>query len=248
MCSKGTSSASIEHTRLYLIRPKSSSWSWLNLSDFSSVAGYSPTGIETRPKEMAPFHMTLGMSHLRGRNASLVGRDGHSTAGLRLARPSLPTSPLPLPLPTARSDGRPPRSYDGGMPSRRSAGPAFTIEYPKPLPAERRGEHWWMQVDGRELRFSNLDKVFWPDEGYTKGDLVAYYFNVAPRILPYLAERPLTMKRMPNGVKGQFFYEKSAPSHTPDWMPRCAVESQETGEGRWGPPKHEVIDYLMVEN
>jgi bifunctional non-homologous end joining protein LigD len=104
-----------------------------------------------------------------------------------------------------------------------------------------------MTVDGRELRLSNLDKVFWPEEGYTKGDLVAYYFNVAERILPYLAGRPLTMKRMPNGITGQFFYEKQAPSHTPDWMPRCAVESQGSN-GRWGPAKHEVIDFLMVED
>lgn len=134
------------------------------------------------------------------------------------------------------------------MPRKRAGGPAFTVDFPKPLPAEKSGEHWWMEVDGRELRLTNLDKVFWPDEGYTKGDLVAYYYNVADRILPYLADRPLTMKRMPNGITGNFFYEKDAPSHTPDWMPRCAVQSVGTGEGRWGPAKHEVINFLMVEN
>ena len=134
------------------------------------------------------------------------------------------------------------------MAGKRGSGPAFTVEFPTPLLAEKKGEHWWMVVDGQELRLSNLDKVFWPDEGYTKGDLVAYYFNVAPLIIPYLAGRPLTMKRMPNGITGQFFYEKEAPSHTPDWMPRCAVESAGTGDGRWGPPKHEVINYLMVEH
>lgn len=133
------------------------------------------------------------------------------------------------------------------MPRKRGSGPAFTVEFPKPLPAQRDGEHWWMESDGRELRLSNLEKMFWPDEGYTKGDLVAYYYNIAPRILPYLLERPLTMKRMPNGVKGSFFYEKDAPSHTPDWMPRCAVESAGS-DGRWGPPKHQVINYLMVED
>jgi bifunctional non-homologous end joining protein LigD len=133
------------------------------------------------------------------------------------------------------------------MPRKRSSGPAFTVSYPKPLPAERDGEHWWMAIDGRELRLSNLDKVFWPDEGYTKGDLVAYYFNVAPRMLPYLAGRPLTMKRMPDGISGPFFYEKDAPSHTPNWMPRCAVESQGS-TSRWGAVKHDVINYLMVED
>jgi bifunctional non-homologous end joining protein LigD len=125
---------------------------------------------------------------------------------------------------------------------------AFTVEFPKPLPAEKRGEHWWMEADGHELRLSNLNKVFWPEEGYTKGDLLAYYFNIAPRMLPYLQGRPLTMKRMPNGMAGGFFYEKDAPATTPDWLPICEVESAGTGEGRWGAPKHERIHYLMVEN
>jgi bifunctional non-homologous end joining protein LigD len=104
-----------------------------------------------------------------------------------------------------------------------------------------------MELDGRRLRLSNLDKVFWPEEGYTKGDLVGFYYNISPWILAYLHQRPLTMKRMPNGISGQFFYEKDAPSHTPEWMARCPVESQGS-EGRWGPAKHEVINYLMVEN
>ena len=134
------------------------------------------------------------------------------------------------------------------MPSRASSGPAFTVEFPHALPAERRGDSWWMQVDGRELRLSNLNKVFWPDEGYTKGDLIAYYYNMAPRILPYLAGRPLTMKRMPNGVTGQFFYMKDAPSHTPEWMPRCPVPSSGTGDSRWGSRKHDVVNYLMVQD
>jgi bifunctional non-homologous end joining protein LigD len=130
---------------------------------------------------------------------------------------------------------------------RKRPGPAFTVDFPQPLPAERDGEHWWTEADGRRIRLSNLDKVFWPDEGYTKGDLVAFYYNIAPWILPYLHQRPLTMKRMPNGITGQFFYEKQAPSHTPPWLQRCPVESQGS-EGRWGPAKHEVINYLMVED
>src|SRR2546427_3032100 len=133
------------------------------------------------------------------------------------------------------------------MAKKRAGGPAFTVDFPKELPAQRRGEHWWMEVDGRELRLSNLQKVFWPDEGYTKGDLVAYYFNAAPYILPYLEGRPLTMKRMPNGIGGSFFYEKEAPSHTPDWMARCAVPTSGP-DSRWGPVKHDVINYLMVED
>lgn len=122
------------------------------------------------------------------------------------------------------------------------------MEFPAPLPAERRGDHWWVEVGGRELRLSNLTKVFWAEEGYTKGDLIAYYLNAAPHLLPYLADRPLTMKRMPDGAAGSFFYEKSAPSHAPDWLPRCRVPTSGDGS-RWGSaPKNEVIDYLMVED
>jgi bifunctional non-homologous end joining protein LigD len=148
----------------------------------------------------------------------------------------------------------------GVMPKRR-AGPVFTVEFPEPLPVERHGEHWWTEVAGRELRLSNLDKVFWPQEGYTKGDLLAYYHNVAGRILPFLKDRPLTMKRMPDGAFGPFFYEKNGPPHTPEWIRGCAVESTGDG-GRWGTPRdprqhrsdregspnREWIQYLMVDD
>ncbi|MET0801265.1 MAG: non-homologous end-joining DNA ligase [Actinomycetota bacterium] len=120
----------------------------------------------------------------------------------------------------------------------RTSKEAFTVEMPHALEATRDGDAWWTEVDGRELRLSNLTKIFWPDEGYTKGDLVAYYFNVASLIVPHLTERPLTMKRMPDGIDGPFFYEKSAPSHTPDWLGRCVVHSEEAKGGE--------IDYLTI--
>jgi bifunctional non-homologous end joining protein LigD len=126
---------------------------------------------------------------------------------------------------------------------------AFTVEMPRSLPVEREtSEVWWLAAAGRKLRLTNLDKIFWPDEGYTKGDVVAYYHAVADWILPYLLGRPLTMKRMPNGAFGGFFYEKDAPSHTPSWMRTCPVESMGSDDGRWGPPKHETTNYLMVED
>lgn len=118
-------------------------------------------------------------------------------------------------------------AYHRGVPRKRGSGPAFTVDPPEPLPAEREGEHWWLEADGRTLRLSNLNKVFWPGEGYTKGDLVAYYWNVRDLILPYLRDRPLTMDRMPDGIEGPHFFEKNAPSHTPEWIPRCRVESEE---------------------
>jgi bifunctional non-homologous end joining protein LigD len=118
---------------------------------------------------------------------------------------------------------------------------AFTVELPRTLDVERQGrEAWFTEIDGRELRLSNLDKVFWPDEGYTKGDLLNYYFNVGELILPHLRERPLTMKRMPDGATGGFFYEKNAPPTTPEWMPRCPVPSDDAKGG--------LIDYLMIDS
>ena len=116
----------------------------------------------------------------------------------------------------------------------------FTVGFPQTLDARRDGDAWWLEVDGRELRLSNLHKIFWPDEGYTKGDLIAYYFNVAHLMLPHLAGRPLTMKRMPDGIDGPFFYEKSAPSHVPDWIGRCKVLSDDAKTG--------VIDYMTIED
>ncbi|HEV3474840.1 MAG TPA: non-homologous end-joining DNA ligase [Actinomycetota bacterium] len=117
------------------------------------------------------------------------------------------------------------------MPTKRRRGPVFRVETPAPLPAVRDGEHWWMEAEGQKLRLSNLDKVFWPEEGYTKGDLLAYYYNAADLIMPCLRDRPLTMKRMPDGISGPHFYEKNAPTHTPEWMPRCRVESDEDEAG-----------------
>ena len=114
----------------------------------------------------------------------------------------------------------------------------FTVEMPRTLEATRDGDAWWLETDGRELRLSNLTKIFWPGGGVTKGDLLAYYWNVAHLIVPHLAERPLTMKRMPDGVDGPFFYEKSAPSHTPDWLGRCVVSSEDAKGGE--------IDYLTI--
>jgi DNA ligase D-like protein (predicted ligase)/DNA ligase D-like protein (predicted polymerase)/DNA ligase D-like protein (predicted 3'-phosphoesterase) len=129
------------------------------------------------------------------------------------------------------------------MPTRRratSSGPPFTVAFPTELDARKDGDAWWVEVDGRELRLSNLNKVFWTNEGYTKGDLISYYWNVAQLIGPYLDGRPLTMKRMPDGAEGPFFYEKTAPSHTPDWIHRCTVLSEDAKAGQ--------IDYLTVDD
>jgi bifunctional non-homologous end joining protein LigD len=71
----------------------------------------------------------------------------------------------------------------------------------------------------RELRLSNLDKPFWPEEGITKGDLLRYYRAVAPVLVPHLKDRPFTMRRYPHGAYGEAFFQKDAPKHMPDWIP-----------------------------
>jgi len=77
----------------------------------------------------------------------------------------------------------------------------------------------------RLLKLSNLDKVFWPEEGITKGDLLAYYRAVAPVILPHLKDRPFTMKRYPDGWQGGHFFQKDAPKHMPEWIPTAEYRS-----------------------
>src|ERR671936_3134417 len=83
-----------------------------------------------------------------------------------------------------------------------------------------------VEVDGRQLRLSNLDKVLYPAVGFTKGQVIDYYTRIAPAVLPHLEGRPLTLKRYPDGVEGQFFYEKQCPSHRPEWVQTASIWSR----------------------
>lgn len=83
-------------------------------------------------------------------------------------------------------------------------------------------------AEQRVVRLSNLKKVFWPDEGYTKGDLIAYYDTVAPLMLPYLKERPAVLTRYPDGIKGKSFFQKDAPVFVPDWIRTESVYSKDS--------------------
>jgi bifunctional non-homologous end joining protein LigD len=80
----------------------------------------------------------------------------------------------------------------------------------------------------RKAALTNLDKIFWPEEGYTKGDLVEYYRAIAPWLLPYLRDRPLVLTRFPDGIGGKSFFQKDAPEWTPDWIRTARVWSEET--------------------
>src|SRR5213594_3782413 len=80
----------------------------------------------------------------------------------------------------------------------------------------------------REVKFSNLDKVFWPDEKYTKGDLIEYYRSMAPWLLPYLKDRPVVLTRYPDGINGKSFYQKDAPGFAPGWIQTIPIWSEDT--------------------
>lgn len=124
---------------------------------------------------------------------------------------------------------------------------AFTVAMPRPLPVEREGEHWRLRDNDRELRLTNLNKIWWPEEGYTKGDCLAYYWNVAHLIVPYLMDRPLTLKRMPNGVDGDFFYEKEKPPGVPPWMRICTVPN-DGNDGINFLTVHDAMSLMFVAN
>lgn len=97
-----------------------------------------------------------------------------------------------------------------------------------------------VEVEGRQLALSNLDKVLYPD-GFTKGQVLDYYTRIAPVLLPHLADRPLTLKRWPDGVQGHSFFEKNAPSYRPEWL------RTETLPSPGSTKKRESIDYAVIE-
>ncbi len=98
------------------------------------------------------------------------------------------------------------------------------VSFPDPLEIVSETGNYRATRLRRPLRITNPDKPFFPD-GYTKGDLIQYYASIAPVLLPHLADRAIVMARFPDGADGEFFYEKQAPSHKPDWMPVAPIHS-----------------------
>lgn len=94
-----------------------------------------------------------------------------------------------------------------------------------------------IEVEGRQIKLSNLDKVLYPKAGFTKGQVIDYYTRIAPSLLPHLAGRPLTLKRYPNGVEGMHFYEKNCPSYRPAWMKTARV---------WSEGNNRFMDYCVA--
>ncbi|MGP0098131.1 MAG: non-homologous end-joining DNA ligase [Terriglobales bacterium] len=98
-----------------------------------------------------------------------------------------------------------------------------------------------VEVEGRKLKLTNLDKILYPATGFTKGQVVDYYARIAPVLVPHLAGRPLTMKRYPGGVgdEQEFFFEKNAPMHRPDWIKTAPV---------WSEGNHRTINFLLAND
>lgn len=113
------------------------------------------------------------------------------------------------------------------------------IDFPDQLRAEKDGKHFEPIGLDKPVRLSNLDKVFFPESGLAKGDLIQYYASVSSLILPHLVDRPISMNRYPDGIEGSSFYEKRAPGHQPDWMRTVPVVSDSQGG---------VIDFLVADN
>jgi bifunctional non-homologous end joining protein LigD len=106
---------------------------------------------------------------------------------------------------------------------------ASAAEAPPPPPA----------AEARAVPFTNLDKVFWPAEGYTKGDLIEYHRQVAEWMLPYLEDRPLVMTRYPDGIEGKSFFQKDAPPYAPDWFRRVTL---------WSEGSERELSYFVAED
>lgn len=106
-----------------------------------------------------------------------------------------------------------------------------------PLTIPRSGTHT-LTVDGLDVRLTNLDKLFWAEEGITKGDLIQYYADVATVLLPHVRDRAMVMKRYPHGASGEFFFMKRAPTPRPEWLPTCSITQ---GSGN-------IIDFPMIND
>jgi bifunctional non-homologous end joining protein LigD len=126
----------------------------------------------------------------------------------------------PAASPAARS--RSTRATRDHHPATRTRGAARARARTVAIPAARGDVE--LDVGGRRVRLTNLDKVFFPEIGATKRDLLQYYADVAPVLLPHLRDRAMVMKRYPNGAAGDFFFMKRAPSPRPEWITTCAIE------------------------
>lgn len=98
--------------------------------------------------------------------------------------------------------------------------PTHAIQIPTGQPSAA------LRASSRTVSLTNLEKMFWPGEGITKGELLQYYADVAPFLLPHLTDRAIVMKHYPNGVAGEFFFQNHVPEPHPEWIPTCQVKHE----------------------
>lgn len=95
-----------------------------------------------------------------------------------------------------------------------------------------------LSINDHRVKLSKLDKIFWPQEGYTKNDLIRYYIKAAPYLLPLLKDRPLSLTRYPDGIEGKWFYQKNKPAYAPKWISSFA----------WKSDKQKITQYILCNN
>jgi bifunctional non-homologous end joining protein LigD len=143
------------------------------------------------------------------------------------ARPSTvapPVAATPAPAPAAAASSGADLSTDSEIEQELSSGSRDSV---------------YVDVDGQRLRFTNLNKIYFPGEKLTKRNLLAHYWRVAPLIVPFLKDRPLVLRRFPNGIEGQPFFQKDAGVGTPEWVKTVPIDSE--GRGK-------TIDYIVAND
>src|SRR5262249_24260334 len=156
----------------------------------------------------------------------------HACIDRRAPRPAPPETPAPAPPMTLPRT--PTRRYH---PAKTTRARGKKPPLPAILDLPRDSDDVEIRVGSRSVRLTNLRKLFWPELNITKRDLIQYYADVSPYLLPHLRDRAMVMKRYPHGAAGEFFFMKRAPSPRPDWIELCSIEHSSGN----------VIDFPMIQ-
>ena len=169
--------------------------------------------LEDHDPKACTFEQEANMG-AREDNTGVQAEEGEETqrSSKRKARP--PKKATPAPSKSARAR----RSHDS------TAAPATDRQIAEEL-SKGTSDNIFVELDGRRLHFTNLNKVYFPKDGYRKRDLLAHYFWAAPMILPFLKDRPLVLRRYPNGIEENAFFQKDAGKDTPDWVKTVSISS-----------------------
>lgn len=156
------------------------------------------------------------------------GKPVHDQAPVEIVRGEMPRSTRSFKTGSASLP-----AFSGGSPNGRATAPKIqrhsTISSDARITEElERGsrEDAFVEIEGRSLHFTHLSKIYFPKEGYTKRNILAYYYRIGPLLLPFLKDRPLVLRRYPNGIEGESFFQKDAGRGTPKWMKTVPIRSE----------------------